>query len=580
MRWVVPETDAEIASRLSHELSLPPLIARLLALRGIRDAASASRFLRPTLEHLHDPSLMQDMDRAVARLKRAVDGKEKILIYGDYDVDGAMAAVILRTALVSMGGAVDVHIPHRLLDGYGMRAHAIEQAARDGCRVVVSVDTGIREHAVLARARELGLDCIVTDHHLPGETLPQAFAILNPQRSGCPYPEKGLSGVGVAFKLVQALLGFRLSERAIRSYLKLVALGTIADVAPLTGENRTIAYFGLEGLTQSARMEAASGRAGLPALLAVSGLQGKAISSADVAFRLAPRLNAAGRMESAKDVMALFANATAAEAQAIAARLEALNRDRQRVETEILNEIKKQMEGRPEIALRASLVFHGQGWHRGVIGIVAQRVVDLYRRPALVIALDGGSAYGSGRSIPGFHLLDALAGSSHLFDRFGGHAQAAGFALPISNVVRLADEFERYASALLAGSDPEPVLRVDARISLNELTEQVYSELQRLEPFGLGNPSPVFISSVTVAGLPRVLKEKHLKLCMQGARRSFYAVGWGLGSYAPRLANGQSAEVAFTVAENQFQGETSLRLILKDIHLRSSEERPEATDKG
>jgi single-stranded-DNA-specific exonuclease len=580
MRWVFPQVDAEIVSRLSHELNLPPLVARLLAMRGIDHPERASRFLQPRLEHLHDPYLMQDMDRAVARLRRAIDIKEKILIYGDYDVDGTMAAVILRTAIASLGGVVEVYIPHRVIDGYGMRAYAIEQAAREGCRVIVSVDTGIREHAVLDRARELGLDCIVTDHHLPAETLPQAFAILNPHRSGCGYPDKSLSGVGVAFKLAQALFGPKLPERGIRSYLKLVALGTIADVSPLTGENRTMAYYGLKGLTESAlrQPEALSGRAGLAALLAVAGLHGKPISSGDVAFRLAPRLNAAGRMDSAQDVMALFASSTAAEVQAIAARLEALNRTRQSEEAEILNEIKKQIESQPETASQYSLIFHGDGWHRGVIGIVAQRVVELYRRPALVIALDGGSGHGSGRSIPGFHLLDALTRSSQLFDRFGGHAQAAGFALPVRNIARLADEFERHACALLAGQNLDPVLRVDARISCNDLPETIYDWLKRLEPFGLGNPAPVFASSVRVAGIPRVLKEKHLKMCVQGSGWLFQAVGWGLGGYAARLASGQNAEVAFTITENCFQGETSLRLVLKDIHLEDRGERRETRD--
>jgi single-stranded-DNA-specific exonuclease len=485
MHWVFPEADPGAVDRLSRELDLPPLVARLLALRDIDDPELASRFLQPKLEHLHDPLLMRDMDRAVARLRQAVDRKEKILIYGDYDVDGTMSAVILRAAIALLGGIVDVYIPHRLVDGYGMRFYAVEQAARDGCRVIVSVDTGIREHAVLDRARELGLDCIVTDHHLPADTLPRAIAILNPHRSDCAYPDKNLTGVGVAFKLVQALFGQRLSERGIRSYLKLVALGTIADVAPLVGENRTIARYGLDGLTESAlrRSRPASGRAALPALLAVAGLHGKLISSSDVAFRLAPRLNAAGRMESAKHVMELFANATAAEAQRIADRLEGLNRSRQREEDRILAEIKRQVEGELRPAQQHSLVFQGERWHRGVIGIVAQRVVDLYRRPALVISLEGGVAYGSGRSIPGLHLLNTLTRSVELFDRLGGHAQAVGFTLPVGNIGRLVQEFERNACSLLAGRNLEPVLQVDARVSLSGVGEEICRWIKHLEPF-------------------------------------------------------------------------------------------------
>jgi single-stranded-DNA-specific exonuclease len=567
MRWVFLDADAGTVNRLHRELDLPPLIARLLALRGIEDPANASRFLHPKLDHLHDPLLMQDMARAVARLRQAIDRKEKILIYGDYDVDGTMSAVILRTAIAALGGLVDVHIPHRVVDGYGMRSYVVEQAAREGCSVIVSVDTGIREHEVLERARDLGLDCIVTDHHLPAESLPKAFAILNPHRSDCCYPDKNLSGVGVAFKLVQALLGEKLSERGTRSYLKLVAMGTIADVAPLVGENRTIVYYGLDGLRNSAppAPDTASSRAGLAALLAGSGVRGNLISSADVAFRLAPRLNAAGRMDSAKHVMALFENLTALEAHTIAERLETLNRSRQAEEDLILSEIMKQMHGQLESPQRHSLVFHGNGWHRGVIGIVAQRVVDLYRRPALVISVDGGVAYGSGRSVSGFHLLNALTRCSQLFNRLGGHAQAVGFALPMHNLERLVHEFERHACTLLTGQNLEPALQVDARVHLNELSEGFYDRLGYLEPFGLGNPAPVFASNIAVAGIPRVLKEKHLTISVQCGSRSFKAVGWGLAGFAPHLAHGQSAEVAFTLAANYFEGETSLRLILKDI---------------
>jgi single-stranded-DNA-specific exonuclease len=567
MRWVFREADANTATSLARELTIPPLISRLLVLRGIEDPASASRYLQPKLEHLHDPWLMQDMDRAVGRLQQAIDRKEKILIYGDYDVDGAMSAVILDTAIASLGGVVDVHIPHRLSDGYGMRAGRVEEAAREGCRVIVSVDTGIREHAVLDRARELGLDCIVTDHHLPAETLPRAFAILNPHRSDCCYPEKNLTGVGVAFKLVQALLGPKLSEAGARSYLKLVALGTIADVAPLTGENRTIAYYGLDGLTKSASAgpQQTSGRAGLAALLAVAGLRGRPVSSSDVAFRLAPRLNAAGRMDSAKEAMSLFAKCTRSEAEVIASRLDALNQDRQREEQQILAEIAKHMEGQLKAAGRYSLVFHGEGWHRGVIGIVAQRLVELYRRPTLVISLDGGTAYGSGRSIPGFHLLDALTHTSELFDRLGGHAQAVGFSLSKGNIAPLTDGLELYASGLLATQGMEPILDIEARLSLEEMTDHLRSWLERFEPFGPGNPAPVFASNVRVVGLPRVFKEKHLKICVRGRERAFEAVGWQLAEHVHRLASGRAAEVAFAVGEAQFEGEVTVRLLLKDI---------------
>ncbi len=347
MRWVFSPVDPEATEVLCRELKVSPLVARLLVRRGIREPAAAHRFLHPSVDHLHDPFLMADMSAAVERLRRAIDQKEKILIYGDYDVDGTMAAVVLLTALRALGGSVEAHVPHRLTEGYGMRTGVIERAAGDGVRVVLSVDTGSREHEVVAYARDRGIDCIVTDHHLPGSDLPAACAILNPRRADCAYPEKNLSGAGVAFKLAQALLGPRLKDRPLHSYLKIVALGTIADLVPLIGENRNIAHFGLAALRSLP-----SRRSGLRALLAASGLDGRAVTTADVAFRIAPRLNAAGRMDNAREVIELLTTADATIAHDIAERLEGLNRERQRVEEEILGQITSFMEQHPEKADR------------------------------------------------------------------------------------------------------------------------------------------------------------------------------------------------------------------------------------
>lgn len=567
MRWLIPHENLELADRFGRELGVPPLVGRLLAGRGFTDLDQAARFLNPQLDHLHDPFLMQDMAAAVARLKRAIDLKEKILIYGDYDVDGTMAVVVLLTALESLGACAQSYIPDRLTDGYGMQARVVEQAAQAGARVIVSVDTGIREHEVLRRMKELGIDGIVTDHHLPGDSLPEARAILNPHRADCAYPEKNLSGVGVAFKLAQALLLPGISQTVIRSYLKLVAIGSIADVVPLTGENRAIARFGLAGLTEAALSAPAAvpGRAGISALLAVAGLQGEKITAGDVAFRIAPRLNAAGRMESARRVIDLFRAPTRGEAHEIAMGLDELNRARQRMEDEIIRAVQEQMKAQPEKAARATLLFAGEGWHRGVIGIVAQRVVDLFYRPALVLSAQDGVAHGSGRSIRGFHLLNALAQSRGLLTRFGGHAQAAGFSLPVSRIQQLEEEFERYARSVLGPADLEPQLRVDAAINLGDLTEDLCAGLKRLEPFGCGNPTPVFAAEADVVSPPRILKEKHLKLSVKGPGRSFDAIGWRMASHAATLAGVKRVTLAFNVSENTFQGCTDIQLVLKDI---------------
>jgi single-stranded-DNA-specific exonuclease len=559
MRWLVSSPDSEVTRRLARELNVAPLVAALLVQRGIEDAEAGNQFLHPRLDHLHDPFQMAGMRRAVDRLRRAIEQHERILIYGDYDVDGAMAAVVLLTALRSLGAQVEVYIPHRLKDGYGMRVPVVERAAADGIRVVISVDTGIREHAVIARARELGVDCVVTDHHLAGERLPPACAILNPRREDCAYPEKSLAGVGVAFKLVQALLEGRMSERVLRSYLKLVAIGTIADVVPLLGENRVIAHFGLTGLREPSQ-------AGLEALMEVAGLAGQPVTANDVAFRLAPRLNAAGRMEDADEVIELMVTSEVERARAIAARLDLLNRERQRTEEEILREITDRMTQRPEISSRYSLVFAGEGWHRGVIGIVAQRLVERVYRPTLVVGIEDGVGVGSGRSIRGFHLLDALTPLGDLFERFGGHAQAAGFALPAERIAELEARFEERARHLLRPEDLEPTQRIDAELGLREVDWELLEEVQGLEPFGSGNPKPVFAArKVRLAAPPRVLKEKHLKLRVTQGGEAFDALAWRQAGRVRELESGQLLDSAFTLDTNVYQGVPRLQLILRDF---------------
>jgi len=559
MRWEISPADRVAVTRLGREVGVSELLARLLVLRGLEEPEAAERFLHPSLEHLHDPYRMADMPAAVARLRQAIEQKERVLIYGDYDVDGTMAVVVLLTALRSLGASVDAYIPHRLTDGYGMRVPVIEQAHAGGYRVVLSVDTGIREHDVLERARELGLDCIVTDHHLPKDHLPPACAILNPRRPDCAYPEKNLSGVGVAFKLAQALLAERLTERQLESYLKIVCLGTIADVVPLVGENRVIARFGLAGLRDPAQP-------GLAALIAVASLAGRKVTTGDVGFRLAPRLNAAGRMEDARDVIELFMTSDPARARALADRLDGLNRERQRVEEQILAAIEEEMDRRPEKAERYTLVFSGEGWHRGVIGIVAQRVVDRYRRAALVIGVENDAGVGSGRSIRGFHLLEALTQAGDLFDRYGGHAQAAGFAMAAGRIPELEARFEQHARAVLAPEDLEPALRIDAEAGLGELDWELYEELSQLEPFGFGNPTPVWAArGVRVLAPPRVLKEKHLRLRVTQGASAFDALGWGMADRSLELRAGDNLDLAFTLDENCYQGERTLQLVVKDF---------------
>lgn len=591
MRWVIREADPASVRTLSESLGVSPLLARLLALRGVGDPASARRFLSPALDHLHDPFHMLSMDTAVRRIGQAIERREKILIYGDYDVDGAMAVVVLDAALKLVGAEVHHHIPHRMREGYGMRAEVIEQARADGFSVLISVDTGIRAFAVVERARELGLDCIITDHHLPASEaseadrpadvvpgsarIPRALAVLNPKQPGCAYPDKDLCGAGVAFKLAQALLAScpgtapRLS-RLLPSFLKLVCIGTIADSVPLVGENRVITSLGLEGLRLPVNP-------GLKALVEAAGLNPGppgSITAWDVGFRLAPRLNAAGRMESAQDVIDLFTRAGPAEAQQLALKLNRLNAERQAAEQAILAEIEERIERQPEEFSGPCLVVEGADWHRGVIGIVASRLVDRFHRPALVISVESGIGYGSGRSIEQFHLLDALTACADVFDRFGGHRQAVGFGLPADRIADLRGRMNQYAGRCLVPDDFIPDLALDGEISLSDLSPETAQELHRLAPHGYGNPRPVFgCRSVRLRGRPRLLKERHLKMQIAQGGRVFTALGWRKGppwmerlDDLERLSGPDAAfDVAFCLTQNAFQGESRTELELLDL---------------
>ena len=421
-------------------MGLPVSLARLLAARGVQNAQQAGKFLNPTLGDLHSPYLMMGLRAAVERLRAAIERGETVFIYGDYDVDGTTAIVILKTALELCGGTVDYHVPHRIREGYGMRDEVIEQAAERGIRVIISVDTGIRAFAAAETAQRCGIDLIVTDHHLPhAEGVPKALAVVNPNQPGCEYPCKSLCGAGVAFKIAQALLEESGRARLLPSFLKMVAIATIADAVPLAGENRVFARLGLEGLRKPVN-------AGLRALLANCDLDGsRPLSASDIAFRVAPRLNAAGRMDVAERVIRLFTEKDATKAAEMAMELDQLNGDRQQAEQRISDEINARMEASPELKDAYCLVLEGEGWHRGVIGICASRVVERWRRPTLVLSCEDGEAHGSGRSIPAFHLLQALESCPELFDRFGGHAYAVGCALPAERIPELRSRLEACA---------------------------------------------------------------------------------------------------------------------------------------
>jgi len=528
----------------------------------------ARRFLEPSLSDLADPGLLKDMPAAVARLRRAIERKERILLYGDYDVDGTSAIVILKKGLDLLGGIASFHVPHRLKDGYGMRSEVVEGAAAAGVSLIVSVDTGIRANEVVKHATALGISVIVTDHHLPEAELPAAVAVLNPNRPDCEYPEKNLCGAGVALKLLDALIrdfGWEQPrrERLIDSLLKLVAIATVADVVPLTGENRVIVKRGLAGLDRVRNP-------GLRALLDVSGFpEGDSPSSRDVAFRVAPRINAAGRMDSAADVIEMFLTEDAEQARALAAKLHELNADRQQTEAEIAKTIFEQCIQQPVTDGDAALVFAAEGWHRGVVGIVASRVVERFHRPVFVLGIENGLAQGSGRSIPIFHLLEALESMPELFSKFGGHRQAAGVTMGADNVEEFRNRMRGYAGERLTSADFERELAVDAEIALDEIDDRSVADILRLAPFGYGNAAPTFaVRGVEIVAPPDIRKEKHLFLKLKVNGRVIRAKAWNFADRIGEFAAGTRVDLALQFEDDSYsaaRGYSPWQTIVRDV---------------
>ncbi len=614
-------------------------LASLLIRRGMSNPDEAIRFLAPSIDHLHSSERMTGLRAAVDRIDAAIERKEPILIYGDYDVDGTMAVIILKTAIELCGGAADFHVPHRIREGYDLRDDVIERAAAAGIRLIISVDMGIRAFAPAETAQRLGVDLIVTDHHLPGpDGIPKALTVVNPNQSGCDYPYKQLCGAGVAFKVAQGLMQRRLDAkdqtRMLLSFAKVVAIATIADSVPLTGENRVFAKLGLDALRRAVNP-------GLKALLEVAQISSKRPpTSTEVAFRIAPRINAAGRMDIARDVIELFSVKDANRARELAAKLDTLNAARQEEERRILRAVEERVSGDPALCEAYCIVVDGEGWHRGVIGIAATRVVERYHRPAIVISREGEEAFGSGRSIRAFHLLEAVESSHSLFTRYGGHSHACGFSMPSANVIQLRGELDAFARTRLTLADFDPVLDVEAELDLAEITPALYQVLRLLEPYGAGNHEPAFAArGVILIAPPKVLKDKHIKLKLKAGealnlhefspgfeqedsgkeelspeavlatpschpdgaaiRRSeraeavklrtenrelrtvFDALGWHMAErlqQSPLLA-GDAIDIAFTIGHNDHPEFGGLELTLRDFRIAGSDLPFDASDK-
>lgn len=557
MHWVHhPRRSPETAAGLARALDLPLAVAHVMVNRGIADEAAARRFLEPTLDQLHESTLMLDLEPAALRIRRAVDQGERIFIQGDYDVDGITSTFLLDSVLRDLGARPEVRIPHRVRDGYGLSIGAIDDAIRRDCTLILTVDCGITAVEAVAYARSKGIDVVITDHHEPQATLPDAHAIVDPLRPGCPYPFKALAGVGVTFKLAERLLKGRGGRERAREYLDVVALGTIADVVPLVGENRVLAQLGLRLLNENRRL-------GVRALADVAGLGTRLITSGQIAFVLAPRINAAGRMGNAEQGLRLLQAREMSEAQDLAMSLEDDNRRRRESDEKVLREAERMVEhdiGYPECQ---SIVLWSDEWHPGVIGIVASRLVERYQRPALLVAIDGDRGRGSGRSLPHLDLTRLLDACSDLLIAHGGHAFAAGLTIAREHLPELRERIERLVRERSSAEHFQPRLIIDTEVRADECDLAMVDALERLAPHGLDNSEPMFqLSGV----LPREIREvgdgRHLRVRLPGAADRT-AIGFGLGPQASEMRAAGPVDLAFSPTRNEWRGTVEVQLKLK-----------------
>ncbi len=544
---------------LAADLSLPPTICNLLMRRGHDQGDVARRFLRPRLEQLHSPDSMLGLADAVDRLERAIRAGETILVHGDYDVDGMCSTTLMTRVLRGLGGLVVPFIPHRVEDGYDLTNAGVKAAVAAGASVVLTCDCGTSAVEPVAALGALGIDVIISDHHLPGGALPDCLAVLNPRRPGCEYPDKDLAAVGVAFKLALALtrkMGG--SENSVYRLLDLVALATVADIAPLRGENRVLVRYGLKLLSETSNV-------GLRSLIRSSGLEGKPLTAGRIGFILAPRLNAVGRLGHALRGVELLMSESEHEANGIARELEEFNRNRQEMDRRTLDEARLML-SRIDLDKTYGIVLSSENWHPGVIGIVASRVVEETGRPAVLIAIQDGIGKGSGRSIPAFDLHGGLGECRDLLLRFGGHRAAAGVTVSADGVEAFAGRFNEVARARLTEDDLVRELKVDLELPIEDASDDMQAFLRHFEPFGIGNAAPLFVSrGVQLVGRARVVGKDGLKLRLRSGDGELEALGWGMGALAPALSDGSVVDIAYRLEREEYRGESRLQARLVDI---------------
>ena len=566
-RWVLREADESVVSLLSEQLKIPPLVARILALRGLNDPDSARRYLSSSLRSdLPSPFLIAGMEQAAGRLVRALERKELICVWGDYDVDGTTGTAALVSFLREVGGEVIYYIPHRIDEGYGLNPEGLKKLSSQGVRLVVSVDCGISNYEEVELARSMGIDVVIVDHHELPPNLPPAFAITNPHRPDCSFPDKGLSGAGLAFYLIIGLRAklreagwFGASESPdIRRYLDIVTLGTIADMVPLTGVNRVLARRGLTELGGSTRP-------GVVALKQVARLPPGEISAGQVGFQLGPRINAAGRMDAGLKVVEMLTTESHEVALRIAQELDEHNRERQAMEAQVLAEALSQVDADPLLKERYSIVLGREGWHPGVLGIVASRIVERFHRPTVVIAFSQGAGKGSARSIRGFHMVEGLRCCADFLEKFGGHEYAGGLSIKQEKFPSFLTRFEEIARNSLAAEDLIPVLEVDAELEFSEIGLSLIRHIETLKPFGIGNPEPLFVTKAVEVSERRDFSGGSRLRLRQGGK-SLGAVVFGLEKDFPASPEA-NIDLVYRLTENEWNGSSAVELRIIDCRL-------------
>jgi len=565
LRWEFPQKlDENKCKELSSELGLPPVIGKILINRGYSEPEEAKNFLNPSLSDLSDPFMLKDMERGVDRVISALTDKEKIMIFGDYDVDGITSASLMYLVLTKLGAQVSYYLPNRLVEGYGLSEEGISEAERRGAKLIISVDCGINAVKEVDFAQKKGIDCIITDHHEPAETLPDAWAIINPKQEGETYKGKELSGVGVAFKLAQAIyrkLGQ--DEKELEDHLDLVALGTAADIVPLLGENRILTRYGLLQVAKTSKP-------GLKSLIFISGLMGKEIGTGQVVFILAPRINAVGRLGDAERAIRLLTTRDEKLASEISRVLDEENRKRKNIDEGTLEQALELIQEEVDLKNDKAIILASAGWHQGVIGIVASRVAERFYRPTVMISIDGEEGKGSARSIPGFHLFEALKECEDCLLKYGGHKYAAGLSISSKEIESFKEKFKLVSARIIKDEDLIPRLTVDAELELEEIQDGLMSALELFAPFGPGNLKPVFVTrGLELADDAYVVGKNHLRLKVKKNGIIMDAIGFNLGDFAKPLAmRGTKIDLAYVLELNIWNGNSKIQMRLKDLHMR------------